>query len=94
MVEKNGLESFGTPAACSLTVFGETPKISTYLYAVAAGPWHAFESKVEGYPDMRILCRRSLKEFIWHQEFFEVTRAGMDYYRDFFGVAYVFGKYD
>ena len=24
----------------------------------------------------------------------EVTRAGMDYYRDFFGVSYVFDKYD
>ena len=40
MIEKHALESLGRPDAHVLTIFSETPKISTYLYAIAAGPWH------------------------------------------------------
>lgn len=57
MIEKHGLESLGKPDGNILTIFAETPKISTYLYALAAGPWHEFSDKREGYPEMRIMCR-------------------------------------
>ena len=66
MLEKNNLKDLASRSegAYSLTIFQETPRISSYLYAIAAGPWHAFTSKKEGYPEMRILCRASLKEYV------------------------------
>jgi hypothetical protein len=40
--------------------FQQTPKISTYLYAVCAGPYLKFEDFDPAYPPQRVFVRESL----------------------------------
>jgi len=77
-----------------LRVFTESPRISTYLYAIVAGAYQYEEAKVEGFPTMRIYARKTLKQYIRAEEQFMVTRAGFKFYREFFGKEYPFDKYD
>ena len=78
----------------SLHHFDTTPKISTYLFAIAAGPYHIVNNPTDYPVSLRIFTRQSLKTFGDPQEFFRCTMAGMEWYRDFFGIAYPFSKYD
>jgi aminopeptidase N len=43
---------------------------------------------------MRVYARKSFIKHVDPDMFFKLTKAGMDYYADFFGVAYPFTKYD
>jgi aminopeptidase N len=74
-------------------VFGATPPISTYLYAVCAGPYRAVRSEHRGI-DLGIWCRGSLAEHLDPEEILEITRAGLDFFESLFDHPYVFGKYD
>ena len=74
--------------------FKESARISTYIYAIVAGPYDYFESIQEDLPPMRIYARKSLKEDINHKEMFLVTQVGMRFYKDLFGKEYPFAKYD
>ncbi|MFJ9866472.1 aminopeptidase N [Streptomyces sp. NPDC101165] len=72
-----------------------TPLISTYLVAVAAGPWHSVRSEHRGLP-FGIHCRRSLAPHLEAdaEEIFEVTRACFDRYHEKFEEPYPFDSYD
>jgi len=67
--------------------------MSTYITAVAAGPYHVIRDEHDGIP-LGIFCRQSLASFLDPDEIFEVTRQGFDYFHGEFGVRYPFGKYD
>ena len=67
--------------------------MSTYITAVAAGPYHVIRDEHDGIP-LGIFCRESLASFLDPDEIFEVTRQGFDYFHREFGVRYPFGKYD
>lgn len=41
-------------------VFGRTPKIATYIFAMIVGPYEYIENNLEGFPPMRIYLRSSL----------------------------------
>jgi aminopeptidase N len=89
----SGLSSF--PIACH--VYPKTEAISTYLYAIIAGPFEVFYNDAadsKNYVPMRILARKTFAKFVDAKEYFKLTMRGMDYYADFFGVAYPFRKYD
>ncbi len=73
--------------------FPPTPPLSTYITAVAAGPYHEVRAEHDGIP-LGIFCRQSLARHLDPDEIFEVTRAGFDYFHAAFGVRYPFGKYD
>jgi aminopeptidase N len=73
--------------------FPPTPVLSTYITAVAAGPYHAVRAEHDGIP-LGIFCRQSLASYLDPDEIFEVTRQGFDFFHDTFGVRYPFGKYD
>jgi aminopeptidase N len=47
-------------ASSKVFVFKQTPRISTYLFAIVAGPYGHHESKSEGFPDMKIYARKNL----------------------------------
>ncbi|MFI8345969.1 aminopeptidase N [Streptomyces sp. NPDC085596] len=72
-----------------------TPLISTYLVAVAAGPWHSVRTEHRGLP-FGIHCRRSLAPHLDAdaEEIFEVTRACYDRYHEKFEEPYPFDSYD
>lgn len=59
-----------------------------------AGPYDYYESIVEDLPPMRIYARKTLKADVNHKEMFLVTQTGMRFYKDLFGIAYPFNKYD
>ena len=75
-------------------IFEETPRISTYLYALCAGPYYCIENKQPAPTKLRLFMRESLKNYGEPEEIFRVTIAGMKFYSEYFGCPYPFGKYD
>jgi aminopeptidase N len=78
----------------NIASFKRTPKISSYLYAICAGPYFCIEDPNKYKVPLRIFMRESLKNAGEPNEFFRITIAGMEWYKDFFGLAYPFNKYD
>ncbi|WOT37555.1 aminopeptidase N [Streptomyces coeruleorubidus] len=72
-----------------------TPLISTYLVAVAAGPWHSVRIEHRGLP-FGLHCRRSLAPYLDADadELLDVTRACFDRYHEKFDEPYPFDSYD
>ena len=73
--------------------FPPSPVMSTYITAVAAGPYHEVRSEHDGIP-LGIYCRQSLAQYLDPDEIFEVTRQGFDFFHGAFAMRYPFGKYD
>lgn len=74
-------------------VFAPTQKISTYVTAVIAGPYEEVRSERQGLP-LALYVRRSLAPYLDPDEVFSITKAGLDFYEDRFGISYPFSKYD
>jgi aminopeptidase N len=72
-----------------------TPPISTYLLAVAAGPYHSVRTEHAGLP-FGIHVRRSLAEHLDKdaEEIFDITRRCFDRYHEIFDEPYPFDSYD
>ncbi|WP_329616878.1 aminopeptidase N [Streptomyces brevispora] len=72
-----------------------TPPISTYLVAVAAGPWHSVTTEHAGLP-FGIHCRRSLAPHLDTDadEIVDITRACFDRFQEKFDEPYPFDSYD
>ncbi|UQX89651.1 aminopeptidase N [Jatrophihabitans telluris] len=73
--------------------FTTTPRMSTYITALVAGPYHEVRDHHDGI-DLGLFCRRSLAQYFDPDEMFTVTKQGFDWYHENFGVRYAFGKYD
>ncbi|MCB5911796.1 aminopeptidase N [Streptomyces pinistramenti] len=72
-----------------------TPLISTYLVAVAAGPWHSVRTEHAGLP-FGLHCRRSLAPHLDADtdEILDITRRCFDRYHQLFDEPYPFDSYD
>ncbi|MEU3986660.1 aminopeptidase N [Streptomyces sp. NPDC026672] len=72
-----------------------TPPISTYLVAVAAGPYHSVRTEHRGLP-FGIHCRRSLAPYLDTDvdEILDITRACFDRFHEKFEEPYPFDSYD
>ncbi|MGW2813006.1 aminopeptidase N [Streptomyces sp. NPDC001415] len=72
-----------------------TPLISTYLVALAAGPWHTVTTEHAGLP-FGLHCRRSLAPHLDADadELFDITRQCYDRYHEKFDEPYPFDSYD
>ena len=73
--------------------FARTPRFSTYVLAMCAGPYQVWTDEKARIPS-RILARRSMAPYVDHAEIFELTRQGFDFFEPFFDIAYPYGKYD
>jgi aminopeptidase N len=73
--------------------FPPSPVMSTYITAVAAGPYHQVLTEHDGIP-LGLYCRQSLAQYLDPDEIFEVTRQGFDFFHQAFATRYPFGKYD
>ena len=77
--------------------FAETLPISSYITALAAGPYHRVEGEW-GRGDQTVAlgvhCRASLAEHLDADEILEITRQGLDFFTDAFAYPYPWGKYD
>ena len=83
------------PAAdgASLWQFAATPKMSTYVFSLHAGPYRIWEDTADGLP-IRLMARQSLTEFVAVDEWLDVTKRGLKYYGQYFDIPYPFKKYD
>ena len=73
--------------------FGPTLPISSYIATVCAGPFHGATDRHEGI-DLGVYCRRSLAEHLDAGEMLEITKQGLAFFQETFGLPYPFGKYD
>ena len=77
--------------------FATTPRMSTYLAALIAGPyarWDDVYGDENGEIALGIFCRATLAEFMDAERLFTQTKQGFGFYHKNFGVPYAFGKYD
>ncbi|HEX3393228.1 MAG TPA: aminopeptidase N [Acidimicrobiales bacterium] len=73
--------------------FAPTPELSTYLFAVVAGPYFGVHSAHAGL-DLGLYCRESLVPHLDPDEIFTITGQGIDFFVDEFDYPYPFAKYD
>jgi aminopeptidase N len=78
--------------------FQPTPRLSTYLFAIAAGEYEVVRS-THTTPDGQVIplglaCRASMAAFQAAEDIFACTRLGLDYYTRLFATPYPFAKYD
>ncbi len=77
--------------------FTPTPRISSYITALIAGPYDVVRDSVEsrgGTVPLGIYCRRSLTPYLDADNVFDCTKRGFAYFEEQFDRAYPFEKYD
>ena len=75
-------------------VFTPTEPISTYLFTLAAGPYHV-QRAWHGGIEMGLWCRQSMRDYLDPDDLFTVTRQSFDLQQELFGRPYPFGdSYD
>ena len=80
-----------------LHTFTTTPRMSTYLVALIAGPyaeWKDAYTDEHGEIPLGIYCRASLAQHMDAERLFTQTKQGFGFYHKNFGLPYAFGKYD
>ncbi|PFG33623.1 aminopeptidase N [Sanguibacter antarcticus] len=78
--------------------FEPTPRISSYITALVAGPYVVERSELTSRDGrvvpLGVFCRASLAEFLDADYIFDKTRQGFAFYEEKFDYAYPFDKYD
>jgi aminopeptidase N len=91
-------EDDGPGGATAVWHFPATPRLSTYLTALAAGEYHLVTDS-HTTPGGQVIplglaCRSSLAGYLEPGDMFAITRLGLDFYERLFGTGYPFEKYD
>ncbi|XAS70559.1 aminopeptidase N [Micrococcaceae bacterium Sec5.1] len=94
-VETDGGEGGG---GRSVWEFTPTPRLSSYVTALIAGPYQSIRSEVTS-SDGRVIplgvfARKSLMQYLDADNIFELTRQGFEFFEAQFGCPYPFEKYD
>jgi aminopeptidase N len=78
--------------------FGSTPRISSYITALIAGPYEVVRNELTNSQGrvvpLGVFARKSLSQFLDADYIFDITKKGFEYFERRFGVAYPFEKYD
>ena len=76
--------------------FTTSPRISTYITALIAGPYYSVTDQYVGKKTvpLGIYCRKSLAEHLDPEDIFLITKQGFAYFEKVFGLEYPFEKYD
>ena len=84
--------------AIATWAFEPTPRISSYITALIAGPYRVERSELTSRDGRTIplgaFCRESLAEYFDAEYIFEKTREGFAFFEEEFDYAYPFDKYD
>lgn len=82
-------------AGARLWHFADTPRLSTYVVVVNAGPFHEIRQQHDGY-DLGFYCRQSLVRHLERDldELVTLTRQGLAFFGDKFGIAFPQERYD
>lgn len=89
--------SADTAGGARVHTFATTPRMSTYLVALIAGPyavWRDEYADEHGTIPLGLFCRKSLAEHMDAERLFTETKQGFGFYHANFGTPYAFGKYD
>ncbi len=85
-------------AEADVWTFATTPRISSYITALVAGPYSSLSDQVTSSDgrniSLNIYARRSLMDYLDAEEIFVLTKQGFEFYEQQFGVPYPFTKYD
>ncbi|HSN06510.1 MAG TPA: aminopeptidase N [Candidatus Angelobacter sp.] len=77
--------------------FDVTPRLSPYITALVAGPYHVVRDEYVGphgtYP-LGVFCRASLAQYLDADEVLTVTKQGFEFFETAFATPYPFAKYD
>jgi aminopeptidase N len=77
--------------------FAPTARMSTYITALVAGPFHVVRDEYAGphgaYP-LGVFCRASMAPYLDSERIFTETKQGFAFFEEAFGHPYPFGKYD
>lgn len=96
-VISNGANVSVNTDGAALHTFATTPRMSTYLVALIAGPyaeWKDAYTDEHGEIPLGIYCRASLAPYMDAERLFTQTKQGFGFYHKNFGLPYAFGKYD
>ncbi len=78
--------------------FAPTPRISSYITALVAGPYVEVNDELVSSSGkvvpLGVFCRKSLFEHLDAEYIFEKTKQGFEFFESQFGVPYPFEKYD
>jgi aminopeptidase N len=78
--------------------FAPTPRLSPYVQAVVAGPYHVERGELTSRDGRTIPlgvgCRRSLAQYLDAGEVMDIARQGFAYFEEVFDLPYPFSKYD
>lgn len=84
--------------ARSIWEFSPTPRLSSYVTALIAGPYQSVRSEYtspEGWvTPLGLFARKSLMQYLDADNIFELTRQGFEFFEAQFGCPYPFEKYD
>jgi aminopeptidase N len=97
LLERHGIEgflAFYANSNVSIVDFAQTPKISTYLFALCAGNFAVFSDNDGMYPPQRIFIKKSLALQFRSELIFCVSKQTINFYQQSFGVRYPFSKLD
>ncbi|MGH3660964.1 MAG: aminopeptidase N, partial [Micromonosporaceae bacterium] len=73
--------------------FAQSPKMSTYITAICAGPYHVARDHHDGV-DLGLYCRASMAEHLEAEDVFTITKQGFDFFQSQFDFRYPLPKYD
>ncbi len=78
-----------------LWIFEDTPRLSTYVVVVNAGPFHELREQ-RGDHSLGLYCRQSLRPFLERDadELFRVTEQGLAFFADRFAMPFPQERYD
>ncbi|NKX49448.1 aminopeptidase N, partial [Arthrobacter deserti] len=78
--------------------FEPTPRISSYITALIAGPYQCVRSELTSSDGrtvpLGVFARRSLMQYLDAENIFSLTRQGFEFFEQQFGTPYPFAKYD
>ncbi|AUI52683.1 aminopeptidase N [Arthrobacter crystallopoietes] len=78
--------------------FEPTPRISSYITALIAGPYQSVRSELTSSDGrtvpLGVFARKSLMQYMDAENIFELTRQGFAFYEKQFDTTYPFAKYD
>jgi aminopeptidase N len=97
-VSTGSVSTASTSAGAKTWAFEPTPRISSYITALIAGPYAVVRDELTS-ADGRVIplgvfSRKSLSQFLDADYIFEKTKQGFEYFEAKFGVPYPFAKYD
>ena len=82
----------------STWAFGATPRISSYITALIAGPYEVVRDELVSSSGktipLGVFSRKSLSQYLDTDYIIDITRKGFEYFESKFGVPYPFEKYD